>query len=94
MALRRSPRTTITVEITPEIQAELARQAAAQGRGLEAHAASLLEEAAHLRTAAPASQRKRPPGRKSLVALFAESPLRGLELDFSRNKSAGRSIDL
>jgi plasmid stability protein len=39
---------TITVNITPEVQAELARQAAAHGRAIEAHAASLLEEAAHL----------------------------------------------
>ena len=39
---------TITVDITPEAQAELARQAAAQGRAVEAYAASLLEEAAHL----------------------------------------------
>lgn len=39
---------TITVDIKPEIQIELARQAAAQGRALEAHAAALLEDAAHL----------------------------------------------
>lgn len=39
---------TITVDITPEVQAELARQAAAEGRAIEAHAAHLLEEAAHL----------------------------------------------
>jgi hypothetical protein len=39
---------TITVDIRPEVQAELARQAAAHGRALEAHAASLLEEAAHV----------------------------------------------
>ena len=39
---------TITVAITPEVQAELARQAAAHGRAVEAYAASLLEEAAHL----------------------------------------------
>ena len=39
---------TITVDIRPEVQAELARQAAAQGRAVEAYAASLLEEAAHL----------------------------------------------
>jgi len=37
---------TIRVEITPEAQAELARQAAAQGRPVEAYAASLLEEVA------------------------------------------------
>jgi plasmid stability protein len=34
---------TITVAITPEVQAELARQAAAHGRAMEAYAASLLE---------------------------------------------------
>ncbi|HUD99689.1 MAG TPA: hypothetical protein VMR62_08950 [Bryobacteraceae bacterium] len=39
---------TITVDIRPEVQAELARQAAAQGRALEAYAASLLEDAAHV----------------------------------------------
>jgi hypothetical protein len=37
----------ITLDIRPEVQAELARQAAAQGRSLEAYAASLLEEVAH-----------------------------------------------
>ena len=37
---------TIHVDIAPEVQAELARQAAARGRAVEAYAASLLEEAA------------------------------------------------
>jgi hypothetical protein len=36
---------TITVEIAPELQAEIARQAAAQGRAIEDYAASLLEGA-------------------------------------------------
>ena len=39
---------TITVDIRPEVQAELARLAAAHGRAIEAYAASLLEEAVHL----------------------------------------------
>jgi hypothetical protein len=39
---------TITVDIRPEVQAELAQQAAARGRAIEAYAASLLEEALHL----------------------------------------------
>jgi len=42
---------TITVDIRPEVQAELARQAAAHGRAIEAHAASLLEDAVHLTAA-------------------------------------------
>jgi hypothetical protein len=39
---------TITLEIGPALQAELVRQAAADGMGIDAYAASLLEEAAHL----------------------------------------------
>ena len=86
---------TITLDIAPEVQAELARQAAVQGRALEAVAAALLEEAVHLPASAPrssAAERRRAAGRKSLVEVFA--PLRGLNLDFSRNKSAGRPVDL
>jgi Arc/MetJ-type ribon-helix-helix transcriptional regulator len=41
-----------------------------------------------------ADQQPRTEGRKSLVELFEESPLRGLDLDFSRNRSTGRPIDL
>jgi hypothetical protein len=37
---------TITIEIAPELQAELARQAATQGMGIDAYTANLLEEAA------------------------------------------------
>jgi Arc/MetJ-type ribon-helix-helix transcriptional regulator len=40
----------------------------------------------------PARERRRAAGRKSLVELFA--PLQGLNLDFSRNKSTGRPVDL
>jgi hypothetical protein len=52
---------TITVEIRPEVQAELARQAAAHGRALEAYAASLLENAVHIpaHTNEPAFNRER-----------------------------------
>ena len=39
---------TITVEIRPGVQAELARQAAARGLGIGDYAASLLEEAVYL----------------------------------------------
>jgi hypothetical protein len=36
------------VDVRPEVEAELARQAAARGRAIEAHAAALLEDAVHL----------------------------------------------
>ena len=38
---------TIRLEITPELQAELTRQAANRGVGVDAYAATLLEEAAN-----------------------------------------------
>jgi Arc/MetJ-type ribon-helix-helix transcriptional regulator len=46
------------------------------------------------KTPAPASaaERRRAAGRKSLVGVFA--PLRGMNLDFSRNKPASRPVDL
>jgi hypothetical protein len=39
-----------------------------------------------------AVERRRAAGRKSLVEVFA--PLRGMNLDFTRNKSASRPVDL
>jgi hypothetical protein len=82
---------TITVDISPEVEAELARKAAARGVDVPSYVATLIEQAAR-----PQEGPKYPraEGRKSLVELFAESPLRGLDLDFSRNKSTGSPIDL
>jgi len=75
---------TITVDIRPEVQAELARQAASHGRGIEAYAASLLEEAVQL----PSETQG-----KSLQEVF--EAVRGLadDVDFSRNPSTGRPVD-
>jgi cytochrome c1 len=80
---------TITVDIRPEVQAELARQAASRGRAVEAYAASLLEEAVDL----PAGASRTLPG-KSLREVF--EAVRGLadDVDFSRNPSTGRPVDL
>ena len=78
---------TITLDIRPEIQDELSRQAAAQGLGVGAYAASLLEEAAHA-----VSVRRGPASAKDLVELFV--PLRGLDLDFERDRDTGRDINL
>jgi hypothetical protein len=86
---------TITVDIRPEVQAELARQAAAHGRALEAHAASLLEDAAHLPAAKLIDSPMRDmQGRKSLVEVCAM--VRGLtdDVDFSRGSSIDRPIEL
>jgi hypothetical protein len=76
---------TITLDITPEVRAELARQAAAQGCALEDYAASLLEDAAHL---------QRDPVHKSLREVFES--VRGLadDIDFSRDRSVTPPVDL
>jgi len=80
---------TITVDIRPEVQAELARQAASRGTRIEAYAASLLEEAVQLPIGAV-----RPSQGRSLVEVCAM--VRGLadDLDLSRNPSMGRAVDL
>jgi len=80
---------TITVDIRPEVQAELARQAASHGRAVEAYAASLLEEAVDLPDSAT-----RPLRGKSLREVFEAA--RGLadDIEFSRNPSTGRPVDL
>jgi hypothetical protein len=77
---------TITLDIRPELQAELARQAAMQGRAIETVAAALLEEAIRL----PAIPSKTPA--KDMVELFA--PLRGLNIDFERDRDLGRDMQL
>jgi hypothetical protein len=85
---------TIKIDLAPEVEAELSRQAAARGRALEDHAARLLEEAAQVSGAAPRTDETGVP--ESLPELFA--PVRGLfadgELDFSRSPSTGRPVDL
>jgi hypothetical protein len=78
---------TITLDIRPEIQAELARQAAALGREIESYAATLLEAAVHLPTDVVPEL-----AAKDMVELFA--PLRDLNIDFERDRDAGRDIQI
>jgi len=65
------------LELKPEIEAGLLAQAHARGLSLEAYLDEVLERAA-------APKRLRPAGRRSLAQLFAESPLKGLDLKFER----------
>lgn len=85
---------TITVEVKPEVQAELSRQAAARGRALEAHAASLLEEAAHRTVGEPADATEHHNGKMSLVEVCAMVSGLTDDIDFGRDPSAGRPVDL
>jgi hypothetical protein len=86
---------TITLDIPPAVEAELARQASAHGRAMEAYAASLLENAVGRPSGDLTSAEKRKhEGRKSLVEICAM--VRGLteDLDFTRNSSTGRPLNL
>jgi hypothetical protein len=95
---------TITVDIRPEVEAELARQAAAQGRAIEAVAAALLEGAVHpvstQQPARAAAEPARPERRTGQALIDAFTEIRGLltdeEIDrmFSRNPSSARPVDL
>ncbi len=78
---------TITLDIRPETQEQLARQAA-QGLGVEVFAASLPEKAAQAAFSTPIPTAMA----KDMVELFA--PVRGLDLDFERDRDAGREINL
>ena len=85
----------ITLEITPQAQAELSRQAAITGKGAEALAATLLEEALHVPALDPLLSPEEPvPFGRRLVDVFAK--IQGLtdDVDFTRDPSPGRHIDL
>ncbi len=85
---------TITLEITPETQTELSRQAAITGRAPEIYAASLLEEVLQVCPPPTVAGGAQEPFGKPLIATFAM--IRGLadDVDFSRDHSPDRVIDL
>ena len=86
---------TIQVELSPETESRLAAQAAAHRMDVPAYAASLLERAARPALETENGLRCQPSaGRKSLAQLFAESPFRGLDLDFEREPDFGRDVEL
>jgi hypothetical protein len=59
---------TITLEIGPELEAEILRQAAAQGMGIDAYAATLLGEAAY-RPSTPGLPKAYPPPKDVVEAI-------------------------
>jgi hypothetical protein len=74
---------TVKLDLKPEVEAVLLVQAQARGLSLEPYLNQVLENAASA---------KRPAGRKSLVQLFAESPLKGLAMSFDRDRDVGRPV--
>lgn len=76
----------MTLELKPEIEAGLLAQAHARGLSLEAYLDEVLKGAA--------AAEPQPTSRKSLAQLFAESPLKGLDLKFERDQDMGRPVKL
>lgn len=96
----------VKLELKPEVEANLSAQAHARGLSLEAYLDEVLQDAAvrsslaeRARNIFPTQAQAiehakqlagRPPGRKSLAQLFAESPFKGLDLNFERDPDTGR----
>ena len=76
---------TVKLDLKPELEAGLLAQAHARGLSLEAYLDQVLQNAA-----VP----KRLAGRKSLAQLFADSPFKGLDLNFERDPDVGRPAKL
>jgi hypothetical protein len=77
---------TLTIELKPEVERELAAQATARGMKVGAYAATLLEQAAK-----PAEPPKR---RQTFSEFLMNSPLAGSELNLERDKDPGRPVEL
>ena len=77
---------TITLEIKPEVEAELAAQAAARGMDVLSYAAALVEKAAQ------SSDQPKP--KQALSEFLLSSPLAGSEINLERDKDPGRTIEL
>jgi hypothetical protein len=67
---------TVTIDLAPELQAELARQAAARGVGIDAYSASLIESAARLPNV-PAAVTDKTPSAPSREVVEAIKTLKG-----------------
>ena len=76
---------TLKLKLKPNVEAALLAQAHARGLSLEAYLDQVLQDA---------TLSKRPAGRKSLAHLFADSPLKGLNLNFDRDPDSGRPVKL
>lgn len=74
------------LDLNPDLEAALLAQARARGLSPEAYLDELLK------LAAPPPPRLSP--RKSLAQLFAESPFKGLALNFERDPDPGRPVPL
>jgi Arc/MetJ-type ribon-helix-helix transcriptional regulator len=89
----------MTIELKPE-QERIIREEIQSGHFrspdevLDYAFAALREKHQTAPPAANGPKRPRPEGKKNLAQLFAESPFKGMELDFERDPDYGRDIEL
>lgn len=79
-------RMTLMIELKPDVERELASQAAGRGMDVTAYAASLLEQAAM-----PGVPHQR---KQTLSEFLMQSPLAGSGINVERDKDPGRAIEL
>jgi hypothetical protein len=84
---------TVKLNLPPDTERRFLAEAPATGISLDEFVRDLLLAQIQEGGKTPPAD-KRPSGKKSLAQLFAESPLKGLDLDFSRSRDTGRPIEL
>jgi hypothetical protein len=78
-------RMALLVEVKPDVERELAAQAARRGLDVTAYAASLLEQAVRPQPQQP---------KQTLSEFLMQSPLAGSGINMERDKYPGRAIEL
>jgi hypothetical protein len=82
------------LHLPPDLERRVAALAARTHREPEAMLAELVGAALDGDSEVPAAANAHSAGRKSLARLFAESPLKGLDLNFERDPDPGRPVKL
>ena len=88
---------TLNLNIPKEIEVGLTIQAHAEGLSVEDYAMRVLRNAVtrqRTKKALCSLPNKRPARKKSLAQLFADSPFKGLDLEFERSPDFGRPVKL
>jgi len=83
---------TITLDLQPEVEKDLLTQARARGVSLADFVKEIVAREARVPRVPGAGDSA--PEAKNLVELFANSPFKGLDMKFERDKDYGRRIEL
>ena len=85
----------MTIEIqSPEVEAIIRSRMSAGGFQNAEDVILHALKSSHAAESPHAAPPRRPVGRKSLAQLFADSPFKGLDIDFERDQDYGRDVTL